>query len=266
MKRIKIAEQDVWFIQELWDTIDQLRVLILVKKLNIIKELNLLNQRIVYNLTKFTTTDYVGHLSCVIWFIKCNFRCAYCYNDELVYSKEGNYSLNECLEFLKTRVGLLDSVVLSGGEATGHNLIPFCKEIKKLGFKIKLDTNATNIKQIKELINLNLLDFMAIDFKAPKNKFYEITKSNKYEQFLETIKYLISIDFNFELRTTIHSKLLNSEDINNMIYTLEELKYKNTYYLQNFLQTSSNIGNINEQSIINKDTITSNTLDISWRN
>jgi pyruvate formate lyase activating enzyme len=226
----------------------------------------LLNQKIVYNLTKFTSTDYVGHLSCVVWFIKCNFRCLYCYNDDLVYSKEGNYSLNECLEFLKTRVGLLDSVVLSGGEATIHDLIPFCNEIKKLGFKIKLDTNATNQKQIKELIELNLIDYMAIDFKAPKDKFYEITKSKKYDEYIQTIKYLIDIDFDFEIRTTIHSKLLSSKDINSMIRTLEELEYKNTYYLQNYLQTSSNIGNINEQSIINKEDITSNNLNISWRN
>ncbi|KAB7887125.1 anaerobic ribonucleoside-triphosphate reductase activating protein [Poseidonibacter ostreae] len=225
-----------------------------------------MNQKIVYNLTKFTSTDYVGHLSCVVWFIKCNFRCLYCYNDDLVYSKEGNYSLNECLEFLKTRVGLLDSVVLSGGEATIHDLIPFCNEIKKLGFKIKLDTNATNQKQIKELIELNLIDYMAIDFKAPKDKFYEITKSKKYDEYIQTIKYLIDIDFDFEIRTTIHSKLLSSKDINSMIRTLEELEYKNTYYLQNYLQTSSNIGNINEQSIINKEDITSNNLNISWRN
>ena len=226
----------------------------------------MLNQRIVYNLTKFTTTDYVGHLSCVVWFIKCNFRCLYCYNDDLVYSNEGNYSMNECLEFLKSRVGLLDSVVLSGGEATIHNLIPFCKEIKKLGFKIKLDTNATNLKQIKELIELNLIDYMAIDFKAPKNKFYEITKNKKYDEYIKTIKYLIDINFDFEIRTTIHSKLLDKEDINSMIKTLEELKYKNTYYLQNYLQTSSNIGNIKEQSIVNKEDIISSKLNISWRN
>lgn len=226
----------------------------------------MLNQKIIYNLTKFTTTDYVGHLSCVVWFIKCNFRCLYCYNDDLVYSKEGNYSLDECLEFLKTRVGLLDSVVLSGGEATVHNLVPFCKEIKKLGFKIKLDTNATNAKQINELIELNLIDYMAIDFKAPKSKFYEITKSKNYNEYIQTIKYLIDIDFDFEIRTTIHSKLLDIEDINSMIKTLEELKYKNTYYLQNYLQTSSNIGNINQESIVNEENIISSNLNISWRN
>ncbi len=226
----------------------------------------MLNQRIVYNLTKFTTTDYVGHLSCVVWFIKCNLRCLYCYNDDLVYSKEGNYSLNECLKFLRTRVGLLDSVVLSGGEASVHNLIPFCIEIKKLGFKIKLDTNGTNLKQIKELISLNLIDYMAIDFKAPKNKFYEITKTNIYQEYIKTLKYLIKINFDFEIRTTIHSKLISSEDINKMIEVLEGIGYKNTYYLQKFLQTPTNIGNIQEQSSIYKDNIKFKSLNISWRN
>ena len=226
----------------------------------------MLNQRIVYNLTKFTTTDYVGHLSCVIWFIKCNFRCEYCYNDDLVYSKTGNYSLDECLEFLKTRVGLLDAVVLSGGEASIHNLVDFCSELKKLGFKIKLDTNGTNPKQIKKLISLNLIDYMAIDFKATKEKFYEITKTNMYDEYIKTIKYLIKINFDFEIRTTVHSQLLNSYDINEMISVLENIGYKNTYYLQNFLQTPTNIGDIKEESIFNKDDIKSNTLNITWRN
>lgn len=226
----------------------------------------MLNQRIVYNLTKFTTTDYVGHLSCVIWFIKCNFRCEYCYNDDLVYSKTGNYSLDECLEFLKTRVGLLDAVVLSGGEASIHNLVDFCIELKKLGFKIKLDTNGTNPKQIKKLISLNLIDYMAIDFKATKEKFYEITKTNMYDEYIKTITYLIKINFDFEIRTTVHSQLLNSYDINEMISVLENIGYKNTYYLQNFLQTPTNIGDIKEESIFNKDDIKSNTLNITWRN
>ena len=230
------------------------------------KELNSLNQKIVYNLTKFTTTDYAGHLSCVVWLVKCNFRCLYCYNDDLVFAKEGEKSLNEILDFLKTRVGLLDAVVISGGEATQHNLIEFCKEVKALGFKIKLDTNGTDKKQIEELISLNLLDYMAIDFKAQKEKFIEITKSNKYNEFIQTITYLINIDFPFELRTTINSNLLNEEDINKMILILKDLGYKNTYYLQNFLETQSNIGGITQGRLINKNMIDSKDLNIQWRN
>jgi pyruvate formate lyase activating enzyme len=190
----------------------------------------------------------------------------YCYNDNIVYTKEGKYTQNNILDFLKTRVGLLDSVVLSGGEATVHNVIPICKEIKKLGFKIKLDTNATNLKQIKELINLNLLDYIAIDFKAPKYKFKDITGTSIYDNTINTIQYLIDIDFNFELRSTINTALLNEDDINEMIKAIKELKYKNTYYLQNFLETPSNIGNISKSQDIDKDKINSLGLNIQYRN
>ena len=231
-----------------------------------IKELNLLNQKIVYNITKFTTTDYVGHLSCIIWFVSCNFRCLYCYNDNIVYTKEGNYTQNNILDFLKTRIGLLDSVVLSGGEATVHNVIPICKEIKKLGLKIKLDTNATNLPQIKKLIELNLLDYIAIDFKAPKHKFKEIVGIDMYDNTIKTIQYLISIDFTFELRTTINKSLLDENDINSMIETISNLGYKNIYYLQNFLETSSNIGNISKSSNIDKSKINTQNLTIQYRN
>ena len=231
-----------------------------------IKELNLLNQKIVYNITKFTTTDYVGHLSCIIWFVSCNFRCLYCYNDNIVYTKEGNYTQNNILDFLKTRIGLLDSVVLSGGEATVHNVIPICKEIKKLGLKIKLDTNATNLPQIKKLIELNLLDYIAIDFKAPKYKFKEIVGVDMYDNTIKTIQYLISIDFTFELRTTINKSLLDENDINSMIETISNLGYKNIYYLQNFLETSSNIGNISKSSNIDKSKINTQNLSIQYRN
>jgi pyruvate formate lyase activating enzyme len=229
-------------------------------------ELNLLNQKIVYDITKFTTTDYVGQMSCIIWFISCNFRCLYCYNDSIVYTNMGKYTQNDILDFLKIRVGLLDSVVLSGGEATVHNVIPICKEIKKLGFKIKLDTNGTNLNQIKELISLNLLDYIALDFKAPKDKFKQITSVCKYESIIKTIQYLISIDFSFELRSTINTKLLDENDINEMISILYNLGYKNTYYLQNFLETSSNIGNITSSRKIDKTKINNQYLRIEYRN
>ena len=231
-----------------------------------IKELNLLNQKIVYDLTRFTTTDYVGHISCIIWFVSCNFRCLYCYNDNIVYTKEGNYSFLEILEFLKTRVGLLDAVVLSGGEASLYDLETFCKKIKELGFKIKLDTNGTNLNLVKNLINKSLVDFIAIDFKAPKYKFSQITATNFYDKVIETIKYLIKIDFDFELRTTINTNLLDENDINSMIETISCLDYKGIYYLQNFIETSSNIGDIKQSRTINKSLIENKNLAIQYRN
>ncbi|WP_428022890.1 anaerobic ribonucleoside-triphosphate reductase activating protein [Arcobacter sp.] len=229
-------------------------------------ELNLLNQKIIYDLTKFTTTDYIGHLSCIVWFKSCNLRCQYCYNDDIVFCKEGNYYINDILNFLKNRVGMLDSVVLSGGEATLYDLSDLCKKIKDLGFKIKLDTNGTNLKLIKKLISEKLLDFIAIDFKAPKYKYENITGVKKYDNFIQTIKYLIDINFDFELRTTINSLLLDEIDINNMINTINSLGYKNTYYLQNFIETPSNIGNIDKGNDINKEKLVTNGLSIQWRN
>ncbi|MCJ8325632.1 MAG: anaerobic ribonucleoside-triphosphate reductase activating protein [Campylobacterales bacterium] len=220
----------------------------------------------IYDITKFTTLDYKNHLSCIIWFIKCNMRCKYCYNNDLVFSSVGKYCFEEIIEFLKTRVGLLDAVVLSGGEASIHNLPLFCKKIKDLGFKIKLDTNGLNTNLIKELIKENLLDYIALDFKSPKNKFKSITSSSSYEDFIETLKYLIKIDFSFEVRTTVQADLLNENDINEMINILFDLKYKNTYYLQNFLETSSNIGKLKESKILFNKNLLSNKINLEWRN
>ncbi|MFV7790382.1 anaerobic ribonucleoside-triphosphate reductase activating protein [Aliarcobacter lanthieri] len=234
--------------------------------MNTNKELNLLNQKIVYDFTRFTTTDYVGEISCIIWHISCNLRCSYCYNDNIVFAKQGLYTHNDILEFLNKRKSLLTAVVLSGGEATIHNLVYFCERIKKLGFKIKLDTNGINFKAIKELISKNLLDFIAIDFKAPKDKFKLVTKKDDYEKVLKTIKYLLKIDFPFELRTTVNRDILDENDINEIINTIYCLGYNNIYYIQNFLQTKSNIGNIRQNMVLNRSLIDYSKLTINYRN
>ena len=175
-------------------------------------------------------------------------RCDYCYNKDIVFAKRGTYSYNDVLDFLKTRVGLLDAVVLSGGEVTSHNLVEFCKEIKKLGFLIKLDTNGINYDSIRELVESNLLDYIALDYKAPKNKFFRITKSNNYNQFSATLDFLIQNGIKFEVRTTLHFDLLNEDDINTITKDLKTRGYKNKYYIQQFLDTGTNIGNLQKPS------------------
>ena len=225
-----------------------------------------MNRKNIYDITRFTTLDYTNHLSCIVWFVKCNMRCKYCYNNALVNSNEGKYSSEYLLDFLKTRIGKLDAVVLSGGEATMHNLIPLCEKIKKMGFKIKLDTNGLNTKLIKMLISLELIDFISLDYKAHKNKFKNISGSSSYNNFLDTLKFLIKIDFSFEIRTTIHEDLLDVNDINLMIDELVNMGYKKTYYLQNFLETPTNLGGIQaSKNIFDKDNL-SNKLLVQWRN
>ena len=216
--------------------------------MNINKENNLLNTKVIYDITKFTHLDYPNHLSCIVWFSGCNMRCDYCYNKDIVFAKSGTYSYNDILDFLKTRVGLLDAVVLSGGEVTSHNLVEFCKQIKQLGFLIKLDTNGINYDSIKELVESNLVDYIALDYKAPKNKFFKITKSNRYNQFSKTLDFLIQNELEFEVRTTLHYDLLNENDINTITKDLKTRGYKNKYYIQQFLDTGTNIGNLQEPS------------------
>jgi len=232
---------------------------------NINKENSLFNTKIIYDLTKFTHLDYPQHLACIIWFSGCNMRCDYCYNSDIVFAKSGHYTMKDIIEFLRTRVGLLDGVVLSGGEATSYDLVPFCEMIKKLGFLIKLDTNGTNPHIIEKLLNLKLLDYVALDYKAPKEKFVKITHSNHYDKFSDTLEILLKSKIEFEVRTTIHNDLLNVDDINAIIYDLKNRGYDKTYYLQRFLDTKINIANITKTSKIFNELGLSKALKIIWR-
>jgi pyruvate formate lyase activating enzyme len=224
-----------------------------------------LNKKIIYDLTPFSHLDYPNQLACIIWLVGCNMRCDYCYNKDIVFSKNGTKSLNDILLFLKKRVRLLDGIVLSGGEATSHNLIEFCQEVKKLGFKIKLDTNGTNFDHIKELIDLNLIDYIALDYKAPQYKYKQITHNNNFKSFENTLIYLIQTNIQFEVRTTIHKDLLDEEDINFIIDDLKEKGYTNSYFLQEFLETESNIGGILESSKSFNRELISQDLNVIYR-
>lgn len=222
-------------------------------------------KKLVYDITKFTHVDYPDHLACIVWFSGCNMRCDYCYNKEIVFAKSGNYTTNDVLEFLKTRVNMLEAVVLSGGEASSHDLVEFCQDIKKLGFKIKLDTNGTYFWQVKELLDLKLLDFVALDYKAPKEKFTKITHSNKYDEFSKTLDYLLNEFEDFEVRTTLHSDLLNTNDINEIIKDLTSRGYNKNYYIQMFQDTGESIANLSTPRSSFDISLLLNDLNIVWR-
>jgi len=186
-------------------------------------------------ITKFTLQDYPDHTACVIWFGGCNFRCPYCHNPEFI---SGNFPIldeQKVFDFLKTRKGKIDGVVLSGGECTLSNeLAPFVKKIKEMGFKVKLDTNGSDYQKVKDLVDENLVDFIALDIKAPKHKFKSISKSDKYEDFSKTLGLLCKTKIPNEVRTTVHTDLIQEEDINEIIQDLDKRGYKGIYYIQNY--------------------------------
>ena len=218
-----------------------------------------------YDITPFTALDYPDHLATVFWFAKCNMRCVYCYNKDIVFG-EGKISQEEALAFLDSRVGLLEAVVLSGGEATLYDdLVSFCQKIKQKKFKIKLDTNGINFEKVHTLVENDLVDYIALDYKAPKEKYFELTKDKHFDSFSKTLNFLIRKQFPFEVRTTVHSDLLRVEEINRIIKDLLKRGYRGTYYLQPFVFTEHTIGRVKKEKNPFDISRLSNDLEVFWR-
>lgn len=206
-------------------------------------------------LEKTTLIDFPGKVACTVFCLGCNFRCPFCYNSELVLpekiKKQPKISEKYFFEFLKKRKGLIDGVVLTGGEPTIYKDLPcFAKKIKKFGCLIKLDTNGANPAMLKCLIDKKLIDYAAMDVKAPLNaeiqnskdvlrgadskaqKYNEATgvkvDLNKIKKSIEIIKNS-GVDYEFRMTAvpTIHAK----EDIVEIAKWIGPAK---KFFLQNF--------------------------------
>jgi pyruvate formate lyase activating enzyme len=190
-------------------------------------------------LEKSTLIDYPGRIAATVFLIGCNFRCPFCYSSELVLPKkiklQPRVSEEAFFAFLKERQGLIDGVVICGGEPTFQKNLPdFMKKIKDLGYLIKLDTNGSNPEMLEMLIKDDLLDYIAMDVKAP-------LKKQKYEKAagirvnLEKIKRSIELIKNsgvdYEFRTTVIPTIHAKEDI---VQIARDIGPAKKYYLQNF--------------------------------
>ncbi len=188
-------------------------------------------------LQKFTLIDYPGKLACTVFLTGCNFRCPFCYSSELVLpekiKKQPKISEKEFFTFLKEKKGLLEGIVLCGGEPTLNKDLPdFIKKIKKFGYLIKLDTNGSSPQLLKMLIDENLIDYIAMDIKLPKERYPEIFgKSVKIEDIEESIKILKEGKVDYEFRSTILPKIHTKKDIIKMAEWIKDAKI---YYLQQF--------------------------------
>ncbi len=202
----------------------------------------------VYGLTTFTLLDFPDRPSCIIWLAGCNMRCPYCHNPDIVFGKnEKNFS--EILEFLKKRRRVLEGVVISGGEPTLHkDLENICKAVKDLGYKIKLDTNGSNPKILKKLLDEGLLDYVALDLKATKKKYEKITKTNFFDKTIESLRILNDSNIEFEVRTTVHTDLLNENDVEDISIILKNMNFRGKFYIQNFVKIDKLLGDMQNQN------------------
>lgn len=197
-----------------------------------------------YDVTPFTLLDFPDTPAAIFWFVGCNLRCVYCYNPDIVFG-EASISEQEALAFLKKRKGLLEGVVLSGGECTLYpNLIPFCSQIRTLGFRIKLDTNGMRPDVIASLIALELVDYVALDYKAPDSKMTQICGGGSEKRFWESFEILKNNTVAYEVRTTLHPDLLSEEEIVIMSKALKDSGYEGEFYVQLFREGNNTIGRL----------------------
>lgn len=189
----------------------------------------------IYSVTPFTMLDFPERTACIIWFSGCNMRCPYCHNPQIVKGK-GRGDIGQVLDFLHKRKGLLDGVVLSGGEASAYPRLPdFIRQVKNLGYAVKLDTNGLRPDIIDDFLCHGFLDYIALDYKAPPQKFKKVTGVDKYEAFTQTLDILCTRKkLSFEVRTTVHTDLMDEEDVGQIIQDLDQRSFTGMYYIQNF--------------------------------
>jgi pyruvate formate lyase activating enzyme len=195
---------------------------------------------IIAGLQKTTLIDYPGKIACVVFLAGCNFRCPWCYSAELVLPlkivKQPRISEKELFDFLRERQGKLEGVVICGGEPTINKELPqFIEKIKNIGCSVKLDTNGSNPEILKDLVNSKLIDYVAMDIKAPPNsKVHEMIMQEgiTIEKIKESVEFLKKGLIDFEFRTTVVPGIHKKEDFLEIAKWIGGVNIK--YYLQNF--------------------------------
>lgn len=210
--------------------------------------LDVLSKMQIAGIQKTTLVDYPGKVAATVFLRGCNFRCGFCHNPELVLPEQFLPVLDkdELFRFLESRIGKLQGVCVTGGEPllweTTQNLI---SHIKALGFKVKLDTNGSFPERLKTIINDGDLDYIAMDIKAPIQKYGLVTNSkinensklkncNLISNIRQSIELIISSGIDYEFRTTVAKPYHSPEDFTEIGKMINGAK---KFYIQNFVRS-----------------------------
>lgn len=187
---------------------------------------------------KTSFMDWDGKITSVIFLPGCTFRCPFCYNYEMAVAPEKlqEFSWESIKEYLTENKDFLDGACITGGEPTLTPELPkLCKEIKEIGLKVKLDSNGTNPKMLKQLIDEKLIDFVAMDIKTSFDK-YSAACGIADQKLIDAVKQSVQIIMNsgidYEFRTTVVPTLHTFEDMQKIS---EQIKGAKKYVIQNFL-------------------------------
>ncbi len=192
-----------------------------------------------------STLDYPGKVSSVIFLHGCNFRCPFCFNFDLVIGK--NFREMGADEIAKKIIGFrdfIDAVVITGGEPTLQDIEPLCRLLKKTGLLVKLDTNGTNPALVKKLVSHGLIDFVAMDVKAP---FVEYSKAagvdldeSAIKNVKETYDFLIGSGIDYECRCPV----VPGVNLELMELLAEDVKDAKVFVLEQFWADKGTLGNM----------------------
>ena len=216
---------------------------------------------------KLTLLDYPGNVACLIFTQGCNFRCPFCHNSGLLDMNNNCEKIDEkeVFKYLEKRKGLLDGVCISGGEPLLQKDIEyFIRKVKNLGYKVKLDTNGSSPKKLKQLIEEGLIDYVAMDI---KNDFLNYDKTAGMCTNIDNIKKSIEIiensNIEYEFRTTIVKQF---HDVGKLEKIIQYIGPNARYYIQNYQDCSSvlqrGLDGFDEEELLN----IKNTLGVKYPN
>lgn len=190
----------------------------------------------IHGLQKMTLLDFPGLVACTVFLGGCDLRCPFCHNAEILdMNAPAVMDDKEFLEFLETRRGKLDGVAVTGGEPTLRPDLPeLLSEIKRLGFKVKLDTTGNHPDMLKRIVAEGLVDYVAMDVKNSKERYAETVGLTGFDisRVDESISFLLRGDVEYEFRTTVIKQF---HDRDSFIGIAEWIKGAEKYYLQGFV-------------------------------
>jgi pyruvate formate lyase activating enzyme len=175
-------------------------------------------------LVKSSLVDYPALVACVLFVPGCSYDCFYCHNRTLLEGSPALLDQDSVDAFLQKRQGVLDGVVVTGGEPSLQpDLVPFLQHLRSYGYQIKLDTNGSSPQVVQQVLDLGLCDYIAVDYKAPASRYREICGMGADPTaVLETIERLGRSGIDFEVRTTVVPQL-SWQDLQQMALELPVL-------------------------------------------
>ena len=193
----------------------------------------------IQGLQKVTLLDFPGRVACTVFMAGCNFRCPFCHNASLVthVDPDRNIPREEVTAFLKKRRGVLDGVCITGGEPLlAPELGDLIREIKNMGYEVKLDTNGSNAERLKTLTASGMIDYVAMDIKNAPGKYGMTIGIDGYDMsnIFRSVEYLMSGKVPCEFRTTVVREFHKREDFEEIG---RWLKGAPRYYLQGFVDS-----------------------------